>query len=114
MLKYTILCVLVFIISFTFTGEAQSPHFKSIQLLRSGQPLKIAVISQDSTGYMWVFILPKGLIRYDGVEPVFYNEKDSVDKSPVTCIYTAKDGITWFGHKNGQIEYYQNNQFYKF
>ncbi len=92
---------------------AQSPFFKTVSIKKSGRPSSVSLIVQDSKGYLWLSS-SEGLILYDGIETIVYGSKDSLDASIVTAIFEDNNQILWFGHKNGAIEYFQNDIFQKF
>jgi ligand-binding sensor domain-containing protein len=103
----------VFTLYIFYNVNAQSPYFKTIQLLKSKQTISIKCIFQDFKGNLWLST-SQGLIRYDGVVAYTFGQKDSLGNSQVAAIGEDTSHHVWLGHKDGSIEFETNNYFKKF
>jgi hypothetical protein len=89
--------------------NAQAPYFKNIVYDKEKKEARLLKIYQDKKGYIWLGT-NFGICRYDGID-FKYLEKDS---NLVTTITENNNGVLWFGHINGVIEYIENNTLFKF
>ncbi|WP_339794199.1 two-component regulator propeller domain-containing protein [uncultured Imperialibacter sp.] len=62
----------------------------------------IYTIAQDHDGFIWVGS-DDGLYRFDGVELINYNKKDSTISSLVTASTVSTDGQLYFGYFKGGV-----------
>jgi ligand-binding sensor domain-containing protein/serine phosphatase RsbU (regulator of sigma subunit) len=109
--KYFI-CTLL-ICQFIFPGKVISQNYRFLSFKSEkelAQPYVYTVL-QDSTGYLWVGT-GSGLSRYDGFVFEKYTIQDSLADDFVTCGFSEKNDL-WFGHMNGRISCFHDNQFYK-
>ena len=107
------LLILILCLSLKYDAPAQSPYFKTVQLLKSRQPISVTCIFQDSKGNLWLSTA-ESLMKYDGTDTYVFDQKDSLTISPVTAIGEDSLHQIWIGHKNGLLEYLVNNYFRAF
>ena len=85
-----------------FNLTAQVPPFKNIKVLKGKNNYSVRTIYQDKTGYLW-FGTNLGLVRFDGINNILFNQKDSLADDIVTALCEDKQNQLWIGHKNGKI-----------
>src|SRR5260221_7853459 len=59
-------------------------------------PLGIDAVAQDREGFLWL-AARTGLVRFDGVNFVVWNERVPLPKERVSTICASKDGAIWVG-----------------
>jgi ligand-binding sensor domain-containing protein/serine phosphatase RsbU (regulator of sigma subunit) len=106
-LSLTVVCCIMIAGQYT---NAQSFRFKTYDS-NVGLPQNfIYALEQDNDGYLWMGT-GDGLVRYNGLEFVYFNQTDSLAGNFVSSLHNAKNGSLWIGHNNGDLTIYQNGQF---
>lgn len=105
--------ILLFIVFLNSSVYSQSPFFKSIKFDKSLKQFETYAIYQDSKGYIW-FATSQGLFRHDGEETHKFGISDSLAPSPVTSITEDRDSNIWVGHRNGDIQQFNEQYFTNF
>ena len=103
----------LFLTVITFIVNAQSPFFKIQQFFKNKPTCAVKLFYQDSQGYLWIYT-SEGLIKFNGLEYTTFAAKDSIDPSPITAMTEDNQKRLWIGHKNGLLEYLDNNYFVDF
>ncbi len=107
------LFLFILLLSLKYDAFGQSPYFRTVHLLKSRQPISVKCIFQDSKGNLWLST-SDALMRYDGTDTYVFDQKDSLNASPVTAIGEDFLHQIWIGHKDGSLEYQVNNYFREF
>lgn len=104
-----ILCLLLSGIGIVASGQVnqQKPDLKFQRIHEGLLSNNIAVIHQDSFGYLWVGT-PSGLHRYNGIEfKIYTSSKDtsSLNSNMVESIYEDRNDNLWIGTEGGISRY---------
>lgn len=82
--------------------QAQIPFFKSVQVSKTGVPLKINGICQDTDKFIWL-ATTDGLYRYSGGGFEKIVLKETTEPADVSSIAPLPDGGVIFGNRKGGI-----------
>ncbi|NOQ24195.1 MAG: SpoIIE family protein phosphatase [Bacteroidales bacterium] len=109
----SLVVIFIFIFSFTLLNTpcvySQNYHIYNFNSDQDLPQPYIYTINQDTHGYMWIGT-GNGLVRYDGYNFKTYTRSDSLADNFINCSF--RDGQDmWFGHKNGDFTYYNDNTF---
>lgn len=102
--------LLFFLTTFTFPAVPQHYIFRNFNTEEGLIQSYVYSIIQDAKGYLWIGT-GDGLSRYNGFVFENFTTGDSLADNFITC--GIRDGeFLWFGHMNGQLSYYDGNQFW--
>ena len=99
-LKYYFLCVMIFCM--VNRAGAQLPYFRSIEVNKADQDIKVQVIIQDHHKVLWLGT-NKGLYKYDGSAFKIAPQKDVKGEANVSALFCDSKGKIWVGLKKGLI-----------
>jgi len=68
-------------------------------------------ILEDKNGNLWLGMLEKGVIKYDGKSFTQFTEKEGLSKNDVVSILEDKSGNLWFGTVGGGVSKYDGKSF---
>ncbi len=97
MKKYLLLLLLI---AFCATTQAQQPYFKSLQVAKKIDEIRIQRLIQDKYGFIWLGT-NRGLRRFNGTSLTQTNLPVTVDND-ITALF-VKDNILLAGTKKGML-----------
>jgi ligand-binding sensor domain-containing protein len=83
-----------------------SKGLHQVDLMASTDSLFIKDIHEDRKGDIWFATHRTGLIKFNGVYPVFFRTTNGFPEDKVNCIAEDKDGNLWFGFETKGIARY--------
>ncbi len=84
--------------------QAQTPVFRSHELIRWNNSIKVNALLQDQDGFIWIGT-SEGLFRYDGYAFLPFTQENGLAEKEVTALYQHLDGTLWIGHQSGAISH---------
>jgi ligand-binding sensor domain-containing protein len=107
-----ILSLLILFFS-AFQSFSQIPFFQSYSLLKKNEQIKVNVIFQDRSGFVW-FGTSAGLFKYNGSSFKNFNATNGLPDNIVTALAEDSLGRIWAGHQTGELSILENEAITKF
>jgi len=112
---YSQICLLFFIATSNYSCGGQNETLKNNSTEKNvednnkitsyGEHDKVTSGILDKAGNLWFGTSNEGVYRYDGESFVNFTKSDGLSDNYINCIVEDRDGILWFGTRDGLNKY---------
>jgi signal transduction histidine kinase/ligand-binding sensor domain-containing protein len=105
-MNWRILLPIIFFCLIWFRAEAQElplTHFTTDSEVNALPSAMVTYVYQDKQGFIWLALFSSGLVRYDGVRMVLFDQEDGIGDAGIWQMLEDSKGYLWVASQGGLV-----------